>query len=89
MSDPRDTKHRGNPWGPFADDPNSPLLDPVVGEVWDRAVEAARKLRLAAQRTEDAVARMDRERQAERDRARREAGAAPAPGGDEPQNIGG
>lgn len=40
-------------WGPFADDPNGQLLDMgVTGEVWDRAVESARLLRLATQAAE-------------------------------------
>jgi hypothetical protein len=34
--------HPGHHWGPFAKDPWSPDLDPVVGEVWERAVRAGR-----------------------------------------------
>ncbi len=34
-------QHPGQHWGPFYDDPNSPLLDLVTGEAWDEAVRLA------------------------------------------------
>jgi hypothetical protein len=34
--------HPGHHWGPFANDPWSPDLDPVVGEVRERACRAGR-----------------------------------------------
>lgn len=34
--------HPANHWGPFANDPWSPDLDPVVGEAWELAVRAGR-----------------------------------------------
>jgi hypothetical protein len=34
--------HPGHHWGPFARDPWSPDLDPVVGEVWERAARGGR-----------------------------------------------
>ena len=63
----RDEKHPSNPWGPFAADPWSPLLDPVTGDSWKAAVEAARQMRLAVERTRESVIRLERERQEGRD----------------------
>lgn len=34
--------HPGHHWGPFARDPWSPDLDPVVGTTWDLAAMAGR-----------------------------------------------
>ena len=34
--------HPGHHWGPFARDPWSPELDPVVGAAWDLAASAGR-----------------------------------------------
>ncbi len=34
--------HPGHHWGPFARDPWSPDLDPVVGTAWDLAAMAGR-----------------------------------------------
>jgi hypothetical protein len=34
--------HPANYWGPFAKDPWSPDLDPVVGPIWERAARAGR-----------------------------------------------
>lgn len=43
MSRKPETKlHPGHHWGPFAKDPWSPDLDPVVGELWERACRAGR-----------------------------------------------
>ena len=39
---PKPRLHPGHHWGPFAKDPWSPDLDPVVGEVWERAARAGR-----------------------------------------------
>lgn len=55
-------RHPSNPWAPFADDPWSPLLDPVTGPAWVRAVEDARRIRLAEQRAATDLTRMERER---------------------------
>lgn len=38
-----DTPHAGHHWGPFADDPWSPLLDLVDGPVWEEAVRHAER----------------------------------------------
>lgn len=57
--------HPGHHWGPFADDPNSKLLDPVTGEAWDQAVEAARRLRLGTQAADARRAREATKRKAE------------------------
>jgi len=60
---PDTPKYPSNPWGPFADDPWSPLLDlGLTGPAWDRAIEDACRIRLAEQRMDDALARMERER---------------------------
>jgi hypothetical protein len=34
--------HPANHWGPFAKDPWSPDLDPVIGPDWERAARAGR-----------------------------------------------
>ena len=39
---PQPKLHPGHHWGPFAKDPWSPDLDPVVGEVWERAARSGR-----------------------------------------------
>jgi hypothetical protein len=56
-------KYPSSPWGPLANDPYSPLIDPVVGSAWEAAVEAARQMRLATARMSDSLARMHNERE--------------------------
>ncbi|MSO99853.1 MAG: hypothetical protein EXR07_02200 [Acetobacteraceae bacterium] len=46
--------HPGHHWGPFFNDPWSPALDPVVGEVWDRAVRTGQANAKGASPHEDA-----------------------------------
>ncbi len=45
--------HPGHHWGPFANDPWSPDLDPVVGEVWELACRAGRVIVTARPETTD------------------------------------
>lgn len=55
-------RYPSNPWGPFADDPWSSILDMGSGEAWDAAVEDARQQRLSEQRADAALQRMEAER---------------------------
>ncbi len=57
-----EAKYPSNPWGPFASDPWSPILDMGTGEAWDAAVQAARHIRIAEERADAALREMEEER---------------------------
>ena len=65
-----DAKYPSNPWGPFASDPWSPILDMGTGDAFDAAVRDARRIRLAEERADLALREMEEERQRSKGQAK-------------------